>query len=91
MASQEAKELSKEVMKSELNAAEKIEKLNNNYSVEEINDAMSMVVEDMMDNVESESRKEKVFLLVHQVGQAVGSEQMSRQGAQMYEEWSEGK
>lgn len=86
MTEKTAKKLSEDVIRNELKAAEAMDELVNNYSNEEINEAMEDVLSMLLNNIEDPSRKASVFQLIFTIGQRIGSEEMARRGKELYEE-----
>jgi len=89
MTEDSVEELSRDIFRLELKAAEKMETLAQEYEIEEINAAMKEVIESVLENIESDEREGKVYLLTHQIGQALNSEEMAREGYERYQAWSE--
>lgn len=89
MVDEDVLERSRNVFKCELQAAEEIEDLIEEYETKEIAEAMQEVVSDLVEKVEDRDREGKIYLLTHQIGQSVNSEAMAEEGAKLYREWAE--
>lgn len=89
MTDDKAVELAEDVIRNELKAAEAMDDLVNDYSNEEINEAMEEVLGTLIENVEDPSREASIYQLIYTIGQRIGSSAMARRGKELYESFVE--
>lgn len=85
----ELEDLCKEVLKTELEVSEKVIKIQDEYETEEIEQAVSDVVEVVLENVEDPAREERVYKLMIQLGQSFNSDRLVLTGKKLYENFIE--
>lgn len=73
-------ELFTDIIKHQFKAAEKSEKMVENYTVNEINASASVAVENLHGKFESDTRKQRLYLLVAKIGENIGSKSMAEFG-----------
>lgn len=73
-------------MKKEFEASELLQDLTDNNTPGEIADSAEQVVQGLLDNAESDERRQKVFVLVYRMGQSIGSTQMAEYGKDKLEQ-----
>lgn len=80
MVDDELVELFTEVVKHQFKAAEKSEDMVENYTVDEINASASVAVENIYESLDTEKRRNRLYLLVAKIGESIGSESMAEFG-----------
>lgn len=78
-----------DIIKSELRVSEEVEHINDNYSPEEVDEAMVNVVNVVVGNVDDPVREAKVYKLTLQLGQALVSRNLVAFARKSLEEWQE--
>jgi len=76
----------KEYMKKEFEASDLLQELTDQNTPGEIADSAENVVKELLENTESEERRQKVFVLVYRMGQSIGSKEMAEYGKDKLEE-----
>lgn len=79
-------ELFADILQKEMEASEDMEELVQNHSVEDVNEAASVVVDNLLQNIEDPERKQKLFMLLVKIGQTMGSKSMVESGKEHLEE-----
>lgn len=86
MTDESAKEMARTILKNELEASEMMVELGTEYSIEEVNQAFSEVVNETVSKVEDKEREASIYQLVYVLGEQLGSESMAKEGAKKYNE-----
>lgn len=82
-----ASSICRDIFKHELKAGDLSDELADNYDADEIHDAMEDVVSELLSKVESDDRREKIFLLTYRIGLATNNMAMAEFGASNLEDY----
>ncbi len=87
--SEETKNLVKEVFKSDMKTAEKMEQLVKEHDLEEVSTHSMGVVKEMHDKVDDPSREKCLYATCYQIGNAIGNGQLTQFAAEQLQRWEE--
>jgi hypothetical protein len=76
----------RELIAKELSASEMVIDIKENNSVDEINSAATEVVNDIIENIEDDGREKRLYMLLVNLGETLGSPSMAEQGKNLLRE-----